>query len=226
MVGLPMMLDVTVDAAHDHAGHFERFSGIERRAHLHARFLQRRILGIAKQARHHLFTDLGVRRPHNGIACPPAIQDAGVVQIGGAGALQDFRGEEAVKTAALVGGKHLCAAAVDGKVACELENAIDRERNQTGAIAYQDEAVFAVEWGRCRGPVRFGRLPVYRDDAVHRIHHSLPVGVADAGRIWKTKNCVVNPWRRDDVALVAQISQHRTAPALRSLTYTGEPELA
>src|SRR5215468_6845689 len=140
MVGLPMMLDVTVDSAHDHAGHFERFSGIERRAHLHARFLQRLILGIAKQARHHLFTDLGVRRPHNGIACPPAIQDA-CVKIGGAGALEDFRGEKAVKAAALMNGKDLCAAAVDGKMACELENAIDRERNQTGAIAYQDEAI-------------------------------------------------------------------------------------
>src|SRR5882724_1758633 len=210
------MLDVAVSAAHDHARQFERLSGVKRGTHLHARRLQRGILGVTEQRRGDFFADLGVRRPYDRIAGSPSVQDAGVLLRRGTATLEDFRCEESVQAASLMGWKHLGAAAVDGEAACDVEYAVDRKRNQSGPVMNKDEAVFAVEWRGRRGPVRLGCLPVHGDDVVHRLHQRRPVGVADLGGIRKAEDLVVGPPRRDRLVLAAQISRHGGAPTIRS----------
>ena len=82
MIGLPVMPDMTVGATHDHARQFERLAGIERRAHLDAGGLQRSVLRLAQQGGRDLVANLGVRRPDDGIARSPSMEDAGFTPFG------------------------------------------------------------------------------------------------------------------------------------------------
>ena len=118
-----------------------------------------------------------------------------------------------------MGRKHFGAAAIDRKSARDLQHAIDRKRDQSGAVINQNEAVFAVERGGGCGPVRFRRLPIDGDDAVHRIHQRLLVGGGDVRCIRKTVDRVISPGRFDRPILAAQISRHGRTPAIHRELY-------
>src|SRR5215207_6099043 len=97
------MLDVAIGATHDHLGYLERLARIKRGAHFEAGGLQRRILGVVQQGRHHLLTDPGVGCPYDGISRSPSIEDASVPVLDSARMTQHFGSEETVESAALMG---------------------------------------------------------------------------------------------------------------------------
>lgn len=109
----------------DHVGQLEWLAGVQRGTHLDAGRLQCRILRTAKQRGRCFFADLGIGRPYDGISRPSSIEHAAMASLRGPRAFQHFRSEESAEAAALMGGKHLGAAAIDRGSAGHPQHAID-----------------------------------------------------------------------------------------------------